>query len=185
MKKDAVYKMTLCGIFAAVMAVCSWITVPTLVPFTLQTLAVFAALGILGGQLGTISVIVYLLVGLAGLPVFAGFWGGVSAFLTPSGGYLIGFVLTALVYWAITAAFGDGVVVMTVALALGMIVCYLFGTVWFMIFYSGGEPVNFITALGWCVFPFLIPDGVKLALAVAASRRLSRYVGLPKNTKAA
>lgn len=182
MRKSAVYKMTLCGAFAAVIAVCSWITVPTLVPFTLQTLAVFAALGILGGQLGTVSVSVYLLVGLAGVPVFAGFSGGVSAFLTPSGGYLIGFVFTALVYWAITAVFGGSFVVMTAALALGMIVCYVFGTVWFMIFYSnGGEPVTLITALSWCVFPFLIPDGLKLVLAATLSRRLSKYVGLSQN----
>lgn len=178
MKKNAVYKMTLCGVFAAIMAVCSWLTIPTTVPFTLQTLAVFCALGVLGGQLGTVSVIVYLLVGLAGVPVFAGFSGGISAFLTPSGGYLVGFVFTALAYWAVTAAFGEKTLVKIIALAAGLIVCYVFGTVWFMIFYSkNAEPVGVFTALSWCVFPFIIPDAAKLAVAVVISGRLSKYAG--------
>lgn len=183
MKKSAVYKMTLCGVFAAIMAVCSWISVPTTVPFTLQTLAVFCTLGILGGQLGTVSVIVYLLIGLAGVPVFAGFSGGFSAFLTPSGGYLIGFVFTALVYWTITAAFGDRTAIKTAALAVGTIVCYVFGTAWFILFYSNSaEPVGIFTALSLCVFPFIIPDAAKLAAAVIISRRLSKYAGLSAKT---
>lgn len=175
--------MILCAVFAAIMAVCSWLTIPTTIPFTLQTLAVFCTLCILGGRFGTVSVIVYLLVGLAGVPVFAGFSGGVSAFLTPSGGYLIGFVFTALVYWAITAAFGDRTLVKIIALAAGLIVCYIFGTVWFMIFYSNNvEPVGVFTALSWCVFPFLVPDAAKLAVAVVISRRLSKYAGSSPET---
>ena len=178
-KGSSVYKMILCGLFAAIMAVCSWISIPTTVPFTLQTLAVFCTLAILGGQLGTVSVIVYLLVGLAGVPVFAGFSGGISAFLTPSGGYLVGFVFTALVYWAITAVFGEKLIVKIAALAVGAIVCYVFGTAWFIVFYShNAEPVGIFTALSWCVFPFIIPDAVKLAAAVVISRRLSKYAGL-------
>lgn len=175
--------MILCAVFAAIMAVCSWLTIPTTIPFTLQTLAVFCTLCILGGKFGTVSVIVYLLVGLAGVPVFAGFSGGVSAFLTPSGGYLIGFVFTALVYWAITAAFGDRTLVKIIALAAGLIVCYIFGTVWFMIFYSNTvEPVGVFTALSWCVFPFLVPDAAKLAVAAVISRRLSKYAGSSSET---
>lgn len=183
MKKGSLYKMILCAVFAAIMAVCSWLTIPTTIPFTLQTLAVFCTLCILGGRFGTVSVIVYLLVGLAGVPVFAGFSGGISAFLTPSGGYLIGFVFTALVYWAITAAFGDRTLVKIIALAAGLIVCYVFGTVWFMIFYSNNvEPVGVFTALSWCVFPFLVPDAAKLAVAVVISRRLSKYAGSSPET---
>ena len=64
------------GIFAALIAICSWISVPTAIPFTLQTLGVFLAVGLLGGRRGTLAVLVYLLLGLVGLPVFAGFHGG-------------------------------------------------------------------------------------------------------------
>lgn len=175
MKKGTVYKMALCGLFAAITAVCSWITIPTAVPFTLQTFAVFCTLGALGGQWGTVSILVYLLVGLAGLPVFAGFWGGYSAFMTPSGGYLVGFLFTALAYWGITAVFGDKLLVTIIAMAAGLLVCYAFGTAWFVLYYASSEPVGILTALSWCVFPFIIPDGLKIALAVAVSSRVRRF----------
>lgn len=182
MKKGTVYKMALCGLFAAIMAVCSWITIPTAVPFTLQTFAVFCALGALGGQWGTVSVVVYLLVGLAGAPVFAGFSGGYSALFTASGGYLIGFLFTALVYWGITRVFGDKLLVTIIAMAVGLLVCYAFGTAWFVLVYSKTEPVGILTALGWCVFPFIIPDGLKIALAVAVSSRVRRFMKYESKT---
>ena len=87
------------GILAALIAVCSWISIPTAVPFTLQTFAVFLTLGLLGGRLGTLAVTVYLLLGAVGLPVFAGFHGGLGAFLGATGGYLVGFLFTALTMW--------------------------------------------------------------------------------------
>lgn len=168
--------MALCGLFAAIMAVCSWITIPTAVPFTMQTFAIFCTLGALGGQWGTISVLVYLLVGFAGMPVFAGFSGGISSLFTASGGYLLGFLFTALVYWAITSAFGSKLIVSVIAMAAGLIVCYVFGTAWFVLVYSKTEPVGVLTALGWCVFPFVIPDCLKIALALVISLRVRKLV---------
>ena len=175
MKKSTIYKMALCGLFAAIMAVCSWITIPTAVPFTLQTFAVFCTLGALGGQWGTISVLVYLLVGLAGVPVFAGFSSGLPALMTPSGGYLIGFLFTALAYWGITTVFGNKLLVTIIAMVAGLLVCYAFGTAWFVLVYSRTEPVGILTALSWCVFPFIIPDGMKIALAIVISSRVRRF----------
>lgn len=175
MKKGTVYKMALCGLFAAIMAVCSWITIPTAVPFTLQTFAVFCTLGALGGQWGTASVLVYLLVGLAGVPVFAGFSSGLPALMTPSGGYLIGFLFTALAYWGITTVFGNKLLVTIIAMVAGLLVCYAFGTAWFVLVYSKTEPVGILTALSWCVFPFIIPDGLKIALAIVISSRVRRF----------
>ena len=94
--------MAYIALFAVLMAVCAWISIPFAVPFTLQTFAVFAALAILGGRRGTLSVVVYLLLGAVGLPVFAGFKGGLAALLGTTGGYILGFLLTALLYWGIT-----------------------------------------------------------------------------------
>lgn len=87
------------ALFAALMAICSWVSIPTPVPFTLQTFAVFLAPGLLGGKMGTIAVGTYLLLGAVGLPVFAGFSGGIGTLLGATGGYLLGFLLTALVIW--------------------------------------------------------------------------------------
>lgn len=163
------------ALFAAIMAVCSWIQIPMTVPFTLQTFAVFCALGTLGGKSGTLSVFVYIVLGAVGVPVFAGFSGGIGVLLGTTGGYIIGFLFTALLYWAITHFFGDKLPVMIAAMVLGLVVCYAFGTAWFMIVYTNANgAVGWITALSWCVFPFIIPDLVKIALAILIAKRIPK-----------
>ena len=87
------------GLFVAAMAICSWISIPLVVPVTLQTFAVFLAVGLLGGKRGTIAVCAYIFLGAIGVPVFAGFGGGPGALLGQSGGYIIGFIFTALIMW--------------------------------------------------------------------------------------
>ncbi len=165
------------AVFVALLAVCSWITVPTTVPFTLQTLGVFLAVGVLGGQRGTLAILAYLLLGLVGAPVFSGFGGGVGAFFTPSGGYLVGFLFSALVMWAMERLWSGKPFILALSMVLGMLVCYAFGTAWFMVVYPmGGETVSLLTALTWCVFPFLLFDGLKIALAFGLSLELRRHV---------
>ena len=80
---------------AALMTICAWISIPAQVPFTLQTFAVFFVTALLGLKCGTLSVIVYLLLGAVGLPVFAGFKGGLGSLMGVTGGYLLGFVFSA------------------------------------------------------------------------------------------
>ncbi|MGI5824408.1 MAG: biotin transporter BioY [Bacillota bacterium] len=165
------------GLFVALIAVCSWIAIPTTVPFTLQTFAVFVSVGLLGGKRGTIAVLVYILIGAIGLPVYAGFQGGLGAVLGTTGGYLIGFIFTALVMWAMMHFLGDKTWVLIVSMVLGLLACYIIGTVWFMAVYteaSGAVAVG--TVLGWCVIPFIIPDLVKIAVAVLVTKRLKKYV---------
>lgn len=169
--------LALCALFAALIAVCAWISVPTTVPFTLQTFAVFAALGLLGGKRGTISIAVYLLLGAVGVPVFAGFQGGVGALLGTTGGYLLGFLLSGLLVWLLEARFGARTGVFVLSAALGLLVCYAFGTGWFLLVYAHTKgAVSLATVLGWCVVPFILPDAVKIALAVVLRGRLRRYV---------
>ena len=99
--------ITLIALFAALMAICSWISIPLTVPFTLQTFAVFVTLEIIGGKRGTLSILVFLLLGAIGVPVFAGFKSGVAVLLGTTGGYLIGFLCTALIYWLFTSLLGN------------------------------------------------------------------------------
>lgn len=165
------------ALFAAIIAICSWIQIPLTVPFTLQTFAVFCTLGILGGKNGTISVLLYIILGAVGVPVFAGFSGGVGVLLGTTGGYIIGFLFTALLYWVITHFFGDKLPVMIIAMALGLVVCYAFGTAWFMLVYARTTgAVGLMTALGWCVFPFILPDCVKIALAILLAKRIPKHL---------
>ena len=165
------------ALFTCLIAVCAWITVPMAVPFTMQTFGVFTALGTLGGRRGAYAVGAYLLLGLTGLPVFAGFQGGPGVLLGATGGYILGFLASALAYWAVTARLGTKPVVMAAAMALGLLVCYAFGTAWFAAVYARRTaPMGLGAALGLCVAPFVVPDLAKLALAMLASRRLARHL---------
>lgn len=165
------------ALFAVLITVCSWIAVPTSVPFTMQTFAVFAAVGVLGGRRGTLAVTVHLLMGAIGLPVLAEFTGGLGIMLGSTGGYLLGFLLSALVMWAMEAALGRSKWVLLVSMILGLAVCYGFGTAWFMVVYARQSgPVGLWTALAWCVFPYVLPDLLKIALAMSISQRLRNFV---------
>ena len=168
--------IVLIGIFAALIAICSWISIPTAVPFTLQTFGVFMAVEILGGKRGTLAVLVYLLLGAAGLPVFAGFTGGMGIITGSTGGYIVGFLLGAVVMWAMEALLPKHPAVSVLSMLVGLLVCYALGTVWFMVVYSRNNgAVGLMAVLGWCVFPFIIPDLIKIALAWILSRRLRKY----------
>lgn len=171
------YDLVYIGIFAVLIAVCSWISIPLTVPVTLQTFGVFAAVGILGGKRGTIAVLVYILMGAIGIPVFSGFTGGLGILAGTTGGYIAGFLFSALLMWGMEKLFGRSTPVLAVSMVLGLILCYAVGTVWFMIVYAGTSgSVGLLTVLGWCVFPFLIPDAAKIALALLMTKRLSGVV---------
>ena len=174
--KDLVYM----ALMVVLLVVCSWasITIGSIVPFTLQTFAVFCALELLGGARGTIAVAVYLLLGAVGVPVFAGFTGGLGILLGSTGGYLLGFLLTGLVYW-LFERLGRSLWLRVAALLLGLALCYAFGTLWFIEVYSRANgPLSVMTALSWCVLPFLLPDGLKLALALLLSARVKPLLKL-------
>lgn len=178
-KHFSVLDLTLCALFAALMAVCAWISVPTPwdVSFTLQTFAIFAALGLLGGKRGTIALAVYLVLGAVGLPVFSNFRGGAGVLLGTTGGYIMGFVLSALAYWLLTAMLGDKFWVQLLGMVLGCALYYAVGTAWYMMVYTQTKgAVALGTVLGWCVVPYLIPDAVKVALALVMTRSLKRFV---------
>lgn len=178
-KHFSVLDLTLCALFAALMAVCAWISVPTPwdVSFTLQTFAIFAALGLLGGKRGTIALAVYLVLGAVGLPVFSNFRGGAGVLLGTTGGYIMGFVLSALAYWLLTALLGEKFWVQLLGMVLGCLLYYAVGTAWYMVVYTQTKgAVALGTVLGWCVVPYLIPDAVKVALALVMTRSLKRFV---------
>lgn len=151
----------------ALMTVCSWIRIPGPVPVTMQTFAVFLTVSLLGTKRGAIAVGSWLAIGLAGAPVFAGFMGGFPYLFGLTGGYIIGFIGTAFVTGAIISRFGSKVPVLFGAMVAGLAVCYIFGTAWFMV--AAGPVMGGIDlqgALMMCVVPFIIPDLLKIALAI-------------------
>ena len=175
--RSKTYDMVYIAVFAVLMAICSWISIPATVPFTLQTFAVFLTVGVLGGKRGSMAVLIYILLGAIGIPVFAGFSGGLSTLLGNTGGYIIGFLFSALVMWLMEKLLGKKTWVLAVSMVLGLVVCYAVGTVWFMVVYTQKTGViGIATVLSWCVIPFIIPDLIKIALALGLSKRLSRLL---------
>lgn len=171
--------LTLVALFTALTAVCAWIYIPVpapLVHFTMHTFAIFAALLILGGKRGTCAIAAYLLLGAVGAPVFSGFRGGPGVLLGATGGYIVGFLFTGLLYWLATARLGEALPVKIGACVLGMAAYYAFGTAWYLALYAMKDsPVGLTAALGYCVFPFVIPDLIKLALAALLAQRVGKY----------
>ena len=112
-----------------------------------------------------------------GLPVFAGFKAGFGVLLGATGGYIIGFLLTALVIGLCADRFGAKPLPLALAMLLGMLLCYACGTAWFVVVYTRSSgPIGVLGALSWCVFPFLVPDALKCALALLLARRLYSVV---------
>lgn len=172
-----ILSMIYIALMAVIITICSWISIPGPVPFTLQTFAVFTALLLLGTRNGLLSILVYLLLGAVGVPVFSGFSGGIGHLLGPTGGYLIGFIVMGFVYGIISHFFKPSVIRNVIASAVGILTCYAFGTVWFVIVYSQTKSaITFGAALSMCVLPFLIPDAVKMALAIILSERVKALV---------
>ncbi len=165
--------LTFVSVSIALIAVCSWISVPSAIPFTLQTFAVCLIAALLGLRPGLWAVAGYILLGAVGVPVFSGFRGGPGALLGVTGGYIIGFLFTALTVGFAADRHGRRLPVLLFSMVLGILLCYVFGTAWFMLVYAKNTgPVSLGTALAWCVTPYLIPDGIKLVLAALLARRL-------------
>ena len=180
MRRNYVYEMAVAAMFAVVITICAWITIPFAVPFTLQTFGVFLTIAVLGGKLATVSIGLYILLGIIGIPVFAGFQGGIGVLFQQTGGYVIGFLVAAIVSWGLEYCVRNTRTwVLIVELILGLFVCYTFGTIWFWILYMNNSgAITFGAVLVICVVPFVIPDIVKIILVMVVQKRLRRIVKL-------
>jgi len=169
--------MVYIALFAVVMAICSWIVIPTAVPFTLQTFGVFLAVLVLGGKRGSFAVFLYILMGILGLPVFSGFTGGAGVLLGHTGGYIMGFLLLSVTMWIFEALFGQNMRIYWISMILGLLLCYGFGTFWYIAVYAKStKETGIITVISLCVLPFIVPDIIKMILAMAIRKRLIKVV---------
>ena len=166
------------AMMAVILCVCSWITIPFTVPFTMQTFAVYCALLLLGGRRGLLAIGLYILLGLVGLPVLSGFRGGPGHLLGLTGGYIIGFLFTGLGYLLMESKLrGLGFLPRIVLLALDLLPCYLVGTLWFTaVSRLHGSEIGFFGALGLCVVPYILPDLLKVVLAERICARVGKHL---------
>lgn len=138
------------------------------VPISLGMLAIYFVTSVLGMKLGTFSVLAYILLGLAGLPVFTGFTGGAGKLLGPTGGYIIGYIFMALICGFFVDKWGNRILPEVLGMVLGTAVCYLFGTVWL----AYQASYTFFQALAAGVLPYIPVDAIKLVIALLVGRQI-------------
>ncbi|MCM1115014.1 MAG: biotin transporter BioY [Clostridium sp.] len=176
-KKFKTIDIVYIGLSAALIAICSWISIPLTVPITLQTMGICLISSLFGMKRGTIATVVYIILGAIGIPVFQGFTAGIGIIAGSTGGYIIGFIFTALIVGFASDKFKGKLVPLIISMVIGILVCYAFGTGWFALVYAKeNTPATIGTILGWCVIPFLIPDAVKIIIAAVLANKLKRFV---------
>lgn len=170
MRQIPLRMLLLCALFAALTAVCAQISIPIgAVPVTLSLLPLLLASALLPWRYAGLTALVYLLMGLVGLPVFSGLSGGPGKLFGVTGGYILGYLPCAALSGWLMEKWGRAFGRQCGAMALGVAACYAFGTAWFM----ATKHVGLWASLTMCVLPFLPGDAVKIALAAGLSLRLA------------
>lgn len=164
-------QMVLIALMTAVTCVLGPLSIPlpfSPVPISLTNFAIFLAIFVLGMKSGTISFIIYLLLGAVGVPVFSSFRGGLQVLAGPTGGYLIGFIFLALIMGFALDHFDRKLVPTIIGMIIGMAVCYAFGTVWLAKLLS----LSFKEGLMMGVIPYLPGDAAKIIIAAIVGPKL-------------
>lgn len=164
-------QMVLIALMTAVTCVLGPLSIPlpfSPVPISLTNFAIFLAIFVLGMKSGTISFIIYLLLGAIGVPVFSSFRGGLQVLAGPTGGYLIGFIFLALIMGFALDHFDRKLVPTIIGMIIGMAVCYAFGTVWLAKLLS----LSFKEGLMMGVIPYLAGDAAKIFIAAIVGPKL-------------
>jgi len=178
MNNNAVFSTrsaVLIGLMAALMCICGPFSIPIgPVPIALTNLVIYVAALLLGAKRGTLSCLIYLLLGFVGLPVFAGFTGGIAKLVGPTGGYLIGYLLTAFISGFFADKFGNHKGFVFLGLLLGTLTLYLFGSLWL----SFQAQLSFFKALSIGVFPFILGDLLKMILAIFLANAIKKRIHL-------
>ena len=168
-------QMVLIALMTAVTCVLGPLSIPlpfSPVPISLTNFAIFLAIFVLGMKSGTISFIIYLLLGAIGVPVFSSFRGGLQVLAGPTGGYLIGFIFLALIMGFALDHFDRKLVPTIIGMIIGMAICYIFGTAWL----AGQLGMSFVAALGVGVIPYLPGDTAKIIIAIIAGPQIRKAV---------
>ena len=171
-KTFSVQKMAIIALMTAVLCILAPMSIPVFispVPISLGVLAIYLTAYVLSPLDATISVIIFILLGTFGLPVFSGYSGGLSKLVGPTGGYIIGFLFTVYIS-SLFIHMKKGIIFDVIGMITGLALCYILGTIWFS--YQQGK--GFIASLLLCVVPFLIGDAIKIIVAVILGTQLNK-----------
>lgn len=168
--------IVICGLFAAITAVLAQISIPlpfTTVPLTMQIFAVALTGLLLGSKRGFVAILIYVLLGAIGLPVFAQMSGGLGVLLGPTGGFLLGCPFMAFVIGYISERTSSKLYIL-LSMVLGLVVVYITGT----IMYSVVTNSTIKDSIMYCVVPFVVVDLIKLFLATSVGVLVSKRVNI-------
>ena len=158
----SVKNLTKIALFTAIICIVSPFTIPIgVVPISLSSLAIFLTCAVLNVKQATITIIAYILIGLAGIPVFSSFTGGLSVILGVTGGFIIGYIPCVIITSVILKIFENKKALYFIAFIVGTLVLYAFGVGYYMLAYQ----VTFSVAILTCVIPFIVVDIIKIILA--------------------
>ena len=164
------YSMSVTALMTAITCILAPLSIPIgPVPISLTNLAIYFTLYILDWKKGTLSYLLYLLLGFVGLPVFSGFTGGLAKLAGPTGGYIVGFIPMAVIAGMIIDHFHQRWIQMA-GMIVGTAICYAFGTWWFCV----QSKTAVYAALSICVFPFIPGDLIKMIIAIAIAPEIRK-----------
>lgn len=172
-RKITTQQMALVAIMTALTCILAPFSLPIgPVPISLTNLVIYFSLYLLGWKLGTLSYVIYLLIGLVGVPVFSGFTAGPAKLFGPTGGYLIGFIPMAIIAGIVIDKYTEKWLLCLLAMIIGTIVCYALGTTWL----AYEAKMDMMAALWAGVIPFILGDLVKMALAILIAPKIRAQV---------
>lgn len=174
-KKLKIIDLAYIGLSVAILAICAWISIPMgAVPITLQTMGVCIVAGLFGAKRGAIAVFSYLVLGAIGVPVFANFQGGIGYLAGATGGFAVGFLLSAIIIGIVCKKCENKPIFIVISMVVGIVACYGFGCIWFAFVHSNGAAFGAVFAT--CVVPFILPDIIKIAISALLVGKLKKFV---------
>ena len=172
--RNRIYTVTAISVCTASIIISAWLTIPFFIGITLQTLAIFLICLLFDFKIAFFSVVSYIFIGAIGLPVFSGFGSGIVALLGPTGGFVLSFMLFPVIFKLLGARFRRSHLLRIFSMLLCLVICYICGTLWYCCVFASGEISSIWSVLAICVFPFIVPDLIKILLADIIYYRLSK-----------
>lgn len=173
-KQKHIHNITLISVCTAIIIISAWLTIPFFIGITLQTFAILLTCLLFNFKISFSAVLTYIFIGTIGLPVFSGFGSGISFLIGPTGGFIISFLLFPIIFKLFRIRDKRSHIFRVISMCVCLLVCYICGTLWYCFGYLSGDINNIWSILSICVFPFIIPDIIKIFIADIIYSRLSK-----------
>ena len=172
-KSEKIKDVVNIGISVCLLIISSWIQIPLTIPITLQILSIFVISGIFSFKQSFVSVIIYIVLGIIGLPVFSMFNNGIGVIVGYNGGFIVSFILIPIIVNIFNYKTKDNYKLLFVSFIVSLLMVYILGSIWFMkVYLMNTGTISYINVLAIAVIPFIIPDIIKIVIALIIIRKI-------------